>query len=106
MYLPYLCPGIAKGSRNSGSPGKMRYSICRPGVFFAHGQSKPKPKPSRRPGVFFCTWAVGVRVYVGRACFSCKLRQNPVPRVVEDWGPSVCRPGVFGAHAQLGFEGM
>ena len=75
------------------APAKMRYSICRPGMFFAHGQSKPKPKPNRRPGAFLHMGNWGSSV-----CRPGVFSVQAAP-VVEDWGPSVCRPGVFSVQA-------
>ena len=70
-----------KGSRNSGSPGKK----C--AIAGVHGQSKPKP--NRRPGVILRTCRIGVRVCVRQACFA----------YMDNWGSSVCRPGVFFVQA-------
>ena len=42
------------------------------------------------------TCRIGVRVYVGRACFPYK----------QNWGPSVCRPNAFSVHAESGSECM
>ena len=42
------------------------------------------------------TCRIGVRVYVGRACFPYK----------QNWGPSACRPNAFSVHAESGSECM
>ena len=67
------------------APAKMRYSICRPGVFL-HMDNRNRNR-NRTAFLHMGNWG-------SRVCRPGVFSVQAAP-VVEDWGPSVCRPGVF-----------